>query len=62
MKKLARLSQSPFLELEKLKLAATKGALTQEKPGNFSKNSELCGILTYPSPIRLLSKSVVALK
>lgn len=31
MKKLSRLSPSAFLELEKLKLAAAKGALTQKK-------------------------------
>lgn len=31
MNKLSRLSPSAFLELEKLKLAAAKGALTQKK-------------------------------
>ena len=42
------------MEFRKLKLAATRGALNQEKPENFSKKSKICGIFIYRSPMPLL--------
>lgn len=61
-KKMAKLSHSAFLGFGKLKLAAARRTLNEEKPGHFSKNREFCGILPYLSPIPQLSNSAVALK
>lgn len=49
---MAKLSQTAFLGFRKLKLAAAKRALYEEKPGHFSKNEEFVVfyLTLVPSP------------
>lgn len=53
MKKLAKaVTINFFRTLENAqRLAATQGALRQKRMALSHKKNELCGILTYPSPI-----------
>lgn len=53
MKKTDESNKNQFFETlgTNQNLATTQGVLIQEKWLNISKNNELCGLLTYFSPI-----------